>query len=116
MERIEKRISIRIFGQGGNIEDQDLLIDTRLIRYMNEIEKLGRHGLPMWILGALKNQFILEQNSDGNKPPMVSLPNQTKPTKNSKPTPSKPITELTPTPVPGWEVNPIATEKFRIKR
>ena len=116
MERIEKRLTFRIFGQGGNIEDQDLMIETRLIRYLNEREKLGRYGLTSWIIGAMKNQFILEQSLDSDsQPPEPLTPSPKKSTDVVISAPKKPINEPAPTPKPNWGIDSAAQEKLTIK-
>ncbi len=36
MCRIEKRIQLRLFGQGDEVPDQHALVETRLIRHVND--------------------------------------------------------------------------------
>jgi hypothetical protein len=106
MERIEKRVTFRIYGQAGDISDQDLLVETLIIRRLEALEKLGRNGVSTWILGAIKNQFILEQGFDTTKPKQALTP-------PPKTTPVAEIQEITNSEKSDWTADNSAS-KFRI--
>ena len=115
MERIEKRVTFRIYGQAGDISDQDLLVETLIIRRLEALEKLGRNGVSTWILGAIKNQFILEQGFDTTKPKQALTPPPKTPrvTPPPKTTPVAEIQEITHSEKSDWSADDSAG-KFRI--
>jgi len=86
MERIEKRVSFRIYGQTNDVDDHNLLVETRVMRHMEELENLGRNAVSTWILGALKNQYILDQNFDTTQVQKISPPAPKKPAPKVKST------------------------------
>ncbi len=63
MERVVKRLQIRLFAEADEIPDNQALAETQLVRHLNRLEDLSRDCMKTWVLSALRNQLIAERGA-----------------------------------------------------